>query len=337
MPRDCSAGPRALVRGRGRLRGPDLGTIGTHIITRTMTSGVCTSSTTWTTMNTMMKNSNYKSVKIIVRTATLVGINARNAKCTARSSSPRPSSPGCQTLLALLLTVVAAGGLYRYRRSPTRRPGRSDSSDARSAGGRRIHRPYWGGELQLQAKHGLRKIGHGRRRHQHLRGRLCAVALLRSIATVVGAAAVVLQRKYASAPASHPTTAEECASRHRSLRGRREGTRLLCRARRVRWLRRWPSAQVAEVGSILAVICLIVNCVFYTWVWVILKPSDYRLLRRARGGHRHLHPVALLSFYQSSRTRSGSLPHDQVSGARTALYRLRCVCCPSSTSWRSCA
>ena len=173
------------------------------------------------------------------------------------------------TLLALLLTVVGARGLCRYRRSPneaTRVKSFERCCGLLAIGGLigLISAATYTSMMEKAAK----DLDAEKNFFTDTRAAGCALSLAASIISMVaGAAAVVLQRKWpgASDPttkASKPTTGKKsggcCAGDPKNHGcwavpdGSNEGR----------------AAQfTSSLGLILAVICLIVNFVFYTWAW----------------------------------------------------------------------
>ena len=173
------------------------------------------------------------------------------------------------TLLALLLTVVGARGLCRYRRSPneaTRVKSFERCCRLLAVGGLigLISAVNYTSMMEKAAK----ELDAEKNFFTDTRAAGCALSLAASIISMVaGAAAVVLQRKWpgASAPgmqASKPTTGKKsggcCAGDPKNHGcwavpdGSNEGRAAQC---------------TSSLGLILAVICLIVNFVFWTWAW----------------------------------------------------------------------
>ena len=162
-----------------------------------------------------------------------------------------------------------------------------------------------------------------RQGYEHLRAG-CALSLSFSLIAMVAGAAGVPARKHEGV-GDHDYDASLADRRCQvivMLRGRRGGTRLVGRARRVQSWR--FGAGHEHLGLILAAICLIVNFV-WTLFWASFFINYFGLLGRAS--------------VPASSSSASFINHRVLAGcaigwAGTARLLLGC---PSSTSWRSCA
>ena len=322
MSADCGAGPRALVAGRGRLRGLSP-SIGTPITTFHANHDLWSMYVLDTDDDDKYHDEGIQ-IKSVKRSPYGYDWLGLGSEVYCEGACRRDRVRQVTTFLALLLTVVAAGGLCRYWRSPDEaaKPKNFERfSIILAVGGfiGLVGAANYSSKLSTVFED-LKTDDEG----TNTCAAGCALSLSFGLIAMVAGAG----RPGPATEVRERTSLAATQEVGRMLSGRREEPRLLCRAQRAQRRPRGAGHEHPRPDSgrhlphrELRVLDMVLG------LGVVKAKSA------CPGRASASTSSCFASFYQSLRTRVG-FAASRASGAGTARPA-SCVCCRSSTSWRS--